>query len=259
MRSALCLLVALFSHVFAQPPAQILLRTLMVRLNDSTGTIFSIDVDGREYWITAAHVLTGSKGKPYGRVATETIDLKLLNPGGDGKEWIPVTFKVFQPEADVDIAVLVPPASILPSKILASPPTTAAGLTVGGNCEFLGFALGGWRATMPDGKFWFPFVKKCSISGQDYENGIFILDGINNPGFSGGPVIFGTGVDVKIAAVVSGYVREPAAIVRAEAGGVMATNDSALVNSGFIIAYNIKFAIDVIKANPVGPLREARK
>jgi hypothetical protein len=25
------------------------------------GTIFSIDVDGREYWITAKHILTGAR------------------------------------------------------------------------------------------------------------------------------------------------------------------------------------------------------
>ena len=36
----------------------------------------------------------------------------------------------------------------------------------------------------------------------------FILDGINNPGFSGGPVYLGTGNALKFIAVISGYYLE---------------------------------------------------
>ena len=127
---------------------------------------FRIDVDGREYWITATHILTGAKGKPYGRVAEKTAELKLFNPGGSGYEWIPVRFSVLQPADDVDVVVLVPPSPILGKFTLDSPPATSDGLTIGGPCEFLGYALGGgWRAKMKDGRFWMPFVKHCTVSG----------------------------------------------------------------------------------------------
>jgi hypothetical protein len=39
---------------------------------------------------------------------------------------------------------------------------------------------------------------------------MWILDGINNRGFSGGPVIMGTGADIKFVAVISGhYLSQP--------------------------------------------------
>jgi hypothetical protein len=57
------------------------------------------------------------------------------------------------------------------------------------------------------GSFWLPFIKRCGISGMDVDSRMFILDGINNGGFSGGPVIVGTGNDLKIVAVISGTTR----------------------------------------------------
>ena len=178
--------------------------------------MFSIDVDGREYWITAAHILTGAKGKPYGRVAEKTVELKLLNPGGSGREWLPRKFTVLQPADDVDVVVLVPGAPILDKANNASPPASSQGLLFGGPCEFLGYALdGGWRAKMDDGKsFWMPFIKHCTVSGMDSESRMWILDGINNPGFSGGPVILGTGNDLQFVAVISGYYLEPTEVIR---------------------------------------------
>jgi len=60
----------------AQPTLNAISRTLRVQSLYGTGTIFNIDVDGREYWVTATHILTGAKGKPYGRVRDKTIELK---------------------------------------------------------------------------------------------------------------------------------------------------------------------------------------
>jgi hypothetical protein len=181
----------LFSGVFAlsaQPTFDILARTLRIQSQYYTGTVFSIDVDGREYWITAAHIVTGAKGKPYGRVKEKNIELKILNPGGASLEWLPVKFSVMQPEQDVDVVVLVPPNIILDKVTTLSAPSTSVGLLFGGPCEFLGYALdGGWRAKMDTGgSFWMPFIKHCTVSGIDSDAHMWILDGINNHGFSGG-------------------------------------------------------------------------
>ena len=78
----LLLLSSLCLASIAQPTGAVLERTLRVQSKFGTGTIFSIDVDGREYWITAAHIVTGATGKPYGRVKEKTIQLQLLDPGG---------------------------------------------------------------------------------------------------------------------------------------------------------------------------------
>jgi hypothetical protein len=261
-RSALMFLLTVFG-VSAQPTNTILLRTLMVQMtNGGRATTFSIDVDGREYWITARHVVTGAKGKPYGKLSSTTIDLQLLKPGGNGEEWLPVKFAVFLPEQDVDVALLVPPHLILPAGLGTAP--TGAQLTFGGQCEFLGYPYGGgWRANFPEGKFWLPYTKRCTVSGMDNDTRLWILDGINNVGFSGGPVFVGTGNDLKIAAVISGYWQEPAEVIR---GGtakpktkVTAPKDTVNLNSGFILAYDINYALDLIKAHPIGPVRPPNK
>ena len=69
----------------------------------------------------------------------------------------------------------------------------------------------------PAGEFWMPYVKHCTVSafslGEAGDKKIWVLDGINNPGFSGGPVMFATGPQQKIFAVVSGYILEPTDVI----------------------------------------------
>ena len=165
---------------------------------------------------------------------------------------------VLQPPDDVDVVALAPASLILSTATNASPLPTSDGLMFGGPCEFLGYALdGGWRARTNDGRLWYPFIKHCTVSGYDADLKMWILDGINNPGFSGGPVILGTGDALKFVAVISGYYLEPTEVIR---GGAvkLAPNtpkDTVNVNSGFIIAYDISHVVDVIKKNPIGPKR----
>ena len=98
---------------------------------------------------------------------------------------------------------------------------------------------------------------------------VWILDGINNEGFSGGPVVFRTGPDQKIMAVISGYVTEPADVISSGAKKVVTKGSQTTaqatrpkvkvnVNSGFIIAYDIHYVVDAIQMRPIGALRNAR-
>jgi hypothetical protein len=264
MRLIRLLLFGLFAVcvVHAQPTFNVLARTLRVQSQYGTGTIFNIDIDGREYWVTAAHILTGAKGKPFGRVKTKTVDLQILNPGGTGLQWIPVKFTVLQPAADIDVVALIPPKLLLDTITNPSPEASSVGLLLGGPCEFLGYALdGGWRAKMDTGSsVWLPFIKHCTVSAEDADTRMLILDGINNPGFSGGPVIFGTGDNLKIAAVISGYYLQPTEVIRGNAAQLASDvpKDYVNENSGFIIAYDIAHAVDLIKKNPTGPRRNTK-
>ena len=63
----------------------------------------------REYWVTAKHILTGAEHPLYGSITAKSGSLRLLNPGGEGQQWIPVTFSVIDPGRDIDIVVLAPP------------------------------------------------------------------------------------------------------------------------------------------------------
>lgn len=275
----LCLaLLMIYSSVASaqssMPTANILTRVLMVQSQYGRDSIFSIDVDNREYWITAKHILTGAQHPPYGSITVPSVSLQMLDPGSPGEKWIPVLFSVIDTAKDVDIVVLAPREPLLKNP-LPSEPSDTDGASLGGDCEFLGFPYGGgWRATIEGRSYWMPFVKHCTVSSiadskaaTSATERVWILDGINNEGFSGGPVVFRTGPDQKIMAVVSGYVTEPAdvissgarkAVTKSSQTTVQATWLKANVNSGFIIAYDIHYVVDAIQMHPIGALRNAR-
>jgi hypothetical protein len=250
----------------ATPTMGVLVRTLVLQSQYFRGTAFSIDVDNREYWITAKHMLTGAKHPPFGSIAETHVTLKLLDPSSRAQKWLTIPFTVIDTEKDVDIVVLAAASPVLNHPVANPKPEAAA--TMGADCEFLGFPYGGgWLAPLEGGKtFWMPYMKRCSVSGLTTEpQKIWILDGINNEGFSGGPVLFQTGADQRIFAVVSGYTTEPAEVVpmpdsplgNLRPDNSPRTKERVDVNSGFIIAFDISYAIAAIHSNPIGPLRPA--
>ena len=274
-RSFLTLLLAQVAS--AQPTVNLLSRILMIESAYGRGTVFSIDMDHREYWITAKHIVNGATHPPYGSIKKKTEWLKILNPGPVGEQWINTLFSVLDPGEDIDIVVLAYDHTFLDHP-MENPKPSSTGVPMGGSCEFLGFPYGGgWRATFsPGGSFWMPYVKHCYVSAlSTNEKQFWVLDGINNHGFSGGPVTFGTGLQQQIMAVVSGYLTEPADVVTAPANklappkrapvplrkGSQAANGSRTrpqtvnVNSGFIIAFDIRYAMEAINKNPIGALR----
>ncbi len=93
-----------------------------------------------------------------------------------------------------------------------------------------------------------PFVKKATLS--QFDGKVFLLDGHNNPGFSGGPVVFAEPftLNYKVAAVISGYkaVQEPV-----YAGG-QPSNLTYLYNTGIIVSHSIDSTMEMIRANPIG-------
>lgn len=257
-----------------QPTSNIIFnRVVMVQSKFFRGTAFSIDVNKREYWITAKHILTGAEHPPYGSVKMKSVILGVLRPAAPKAHWLPVRFEVIDPGSDIDIVVLAPLKPLLTNP-LPSEPASSAGLIVGGDCEFLGYPYGnGWLVTMKGGtSLLMPFIKHCTISGLlSNPKRLWVLDGINNDGFSGGPVIFGTGPQQKIMAVVSGYWQEPEEVtlsgsskasVRERPKKAASTRPhlkgTVELNSGFIFAYDIKYAIDAINKDPIGPLRKQK-
>lgn len=97
-----------------------------------------------------------------------------------------------------------------------------------------------------------PLVKKGIVSSFLFENPrkVLLLDGHNNPGFSGGPVIYRNAYDnsLRIAAIISSFRYE---IINAEHQNNV-TDIQIKTNTGIIISYGIEAAIELIKANPIG-------
>lgn len=211
-------------------------RTFRIRCGNAVGTAFTIDVDDRQYLVTARHVLS-------------QFDQHGVQIMGNG-EWMPVPFQlVGHGPRDVDISVLAASTILTPAGLPVEP--SSAGATYGQDLYFLGFPyhfLG--NIVFTERGYPLPFVKRATLSCFDAD--VYLLDGHNNPGFSGGPVVFGTpGVaPSNIAAVISGYkyVPEPVFAPGGETGLMYK------YNTGIIVSHKIEDAVSLIRARPIGPL-----
>ena len=121
-----------------EPTMNVLTRMTVVKSQHGVGTVFSIDVDQREYWITAKHMLTGAKHPPYGTVGASSTSLEFLDTRVEKAKWVPEDFGVIDPGENIDIVVLAPRIPILKDP-LPSLSGGFAGAALGGECEFLGY------------------------------------------------------------------------------------------------------------------------
>jgi hypothetical protein len=217
----------------------ILLRTFHIKYGEGTGTCFTIDIDSKQYLVTAKHVVDGFPQQG-------TIDL--YHDGG----WRNVTAKlVGHADENIDITVLSLDFQISPPHPL---PASEAEIYFGQNVYFLGFPYGlSPEVGDLNRNFPMPFVKGAILSSIVNEGGVscLFLDGNNNPGFSGGPVVFtppNNLTDLRVAAVVSGYRFDMQPVYLQQQPTELAYRQ----NTGIIITYGIRHAVDLIKKNPIG-------
>ncbi len=215
--------------------ANIIHRVFRIRYGDFMGTAFTIDVDNKQYLITAQHLVKKVTGKSqlyiFSNQNWKPIDIVLVGHCPSG----------------IDISVLAPAKQLTPSGLPTEP--NSNGLIYGQEVYFLGYPYDLLvDIIFTDNGYPLPFVKKAIVSCFDSK--YFLLDGHNNPGFSGGPVVFREQgqSQLKMAAVISGYkaISEPVLINGKE------TDFSYKYNTGIIISYSIKFAVDLISSNPIG-------
>lgn len=204
----------------ALPRIGLLEEVFRIHHADETGSGFTVELNDRQYFVTAAHVVNGLE-------ATNILEVTHR----DG--YVPCkVLDIRRPAADLDIAVLR-----LDRKLSSWPDArySAEGLYLGCECGFLGFPFGMSADGLPDSEGWpTPFLKKGWLAGSKSasNNGrYFFLDGHNNKGFSGGPVFFVNGNTgaTHIFGVVSGFQKEAADDVR---GGIM-------VNAGIVECHSI--------------------
>jgi hypothetical protein len=224
----------------------ILSRVFCLRHGRILGTCFAIDVESTQWIVTAAHLVRGIKDG-------EMMDLY------HERCWKNVgvrTVKLADPPTDVAVMTL---DQTLP--VVGEVCPTLSGFGLGQDAYFLGFPYG---VKCEVGKlnlgFPVPFVKKGTLSSLGLGKGTageFFLDGFNNPGFSGGPVVFTPGaglfrrasgwspaVQIRVAGVVSSYRYSPEPIYRDEEK----TDLSYRANTGIVICFTILKALDLIKA-----------
>jgi|SRR3989344_1777776 len=215
-------------------------RVFRLKYKANAGTCFSIDVNGKQYLVTARHVLQikDANGKVTEEFKTaETVELLQDN------KWISQLGTLIGHSDIADISVFT-----IPTNIPAHPlPATMQGFAYGQELYFLGFPYGlkSDIGTL-NRNFPLPFVKKGILSAMFFnEPGkFFFIDGHNNPGFSGGPVVFKkpNTNEFQVAGVIQGYQPE----YEEKSGSLVPIQNT---NSGIIKAYSINNAIDIISRN----------
>lgn len=211
-------------------------RVFHIKYNNAIATCFSIDFEGKQYLITAKHVI----------VSMETEDFIELY--FDGK-WNKLKAKLVGHSSNSDVSVFVIDMIIEGLPIEA----TMGEIVLGQEIYFLGFPYGIFSEIGElNRNFPLPFIKKGILSAVFFNSPgkPFYLDGINNPGFSGGPVVFqklGTN-EFRIAGVISGYKPEYHKTILKE----KETEILSMTNTGIIHAFSIDNATELIKYNPIG-------
>lgn len=220
-------------------PAEILARSIFIKVGNEGGTAFTLDYRGKIYLVTARHVVAD--------VPSENAIIQ-INKDGQWEDYHTVK-TLYPPSGDVDIAVFeTNEKAAKPFNI--APAGDTGGVTLGQPLWFIGYPFGmaGHVIMKGSGAAVLPFIKRGTMSAIDATKPdavVYYIDGFNNPGFSGGPIVFWefSTHTYKILGVVHGYGTDTAKML--VNGQPVDTN--ILVNSGIVVAYSIEPAIQAIK------------
>ncbi len=106
-----------------------------------------------------------------------------------------------------------------------------------------------------------PFVKAGIISAMvSRDSKLIYIDGHVNEGFSGGPVVFmpndRSPNKFIVAGVVANYPATLRPVVDSAGKPILNADNNSIAyfpeNSGFVVAFQIEHATDLIDANPIG-------
>jgi S1-C subfamily serine protease len=232
----------------AQPTGNVLMRVFQIRFGGATATAFLLDFENKQYFVTARHLMVNAEAK---------VHVELLGPAYPAWKSFAVTVLKGKNEC-ADVAVLVPEqAKVSDAGPLPYPYTFAFGLEV----YFLGFPYGLYTSFGAEGGMGVALIKHAYISakvscaalipGAPKEEEFILLDGMNNPGFSGGPVVapdlFSTYTNIreqKLIGVIMGFRPDSSPV---QVGGNALPNASVATNSGIIIAVPIDRAVELIR------------
>ncbi len=199
--------------------------------------MFMLDHKGKLFFVTARHVAAALPDRP-------KFQLWIKDAWQDYE----AVRKILPSNPDVDIAVLET-GEKAEHPFLIAPSSGNEGPTLGQQVWFLGFPFGDTAMTSRMGDQSLPFMKRGTISAINATKPDAVtlyIDGFNNPGFSGGPIVYWdfTAHAYRLLVVVQGFRNDTAKVL--VNGQQLDTN--VLVNSGILTGYDIKHAIQAIDA-----------
>jgi S1-C subfamily serine protease len=211
-------------------------RIIFIKYNDHYGTGFTVEVNDKQYIITAKHVVEGIK-------QNDSIFFFQDN------QWKKIEVKNIKfKNPKIDAIALVPSIQLTP---VTNVEFTSMDIVFGQEVYFLGFPFGFiTEVGNLNNNFPMPFVKKgiCSnIDNKSTEVNIIWIDGYCNPGFSGGPIVFRDifTENIKIAGVLVGYLPEHINVIDEKEK----TELYVKINSGLIYSIGVDSIIKLIKEN----------
>lgn len=217
----------------------ILQSVLYIKYRGKSGSSIAVTIDKEGYIVTARHIF------PKSLKNNDTIEFEIMK---DAK-WLKynATFLEHKNE-NVDIAVLRMKATEREENFFDIGSTD---YYLSQECFFLGFPFG-YKMEDKNGLnsgFPLPFVKKGIISAfiTDTTNATqILLDGHNNPGFSGGPVVI-VQLDpskknkMRVIGIISGYLNEKKTM-KTKFGDLPYAE-----NSGIVTSYSFDHVFEIIK------------
>lgn len=216
--------------------SECLCRTLFFKIGDACGTCFSYEKNGKQFLITAKHIFEKYK---YPNKITISFFIK--------SNMVEYSTNIYyHTNKNVDIAIMKIEKENL-TKTFNGPMYSTKGLIWGQDVYFLGYPYEFNNMIRPIEENSIPFIKKACMSGMVEENGInyILLDGINNEGFSGGPVCFSNNENkFSIAGVIKSFYVEKGFFK--QDNKTISNEIYVSMNSGIIYATDIKYAIEII-------------
>jgi hypothetical protein len=218
--------------MISQPPTDhIIKKVLCLAVNNQRCSGFAVLVGDHVCLVTAKHIVAHFPEARPSKIGIVT---------GLQSELVEIVSH-FCTSAGVDVAVLETPWKADP-KGDPGLELTSDNVIYGQDTYFLGFPYFDQQIKYPslqlNNGFPLPLIKKATFSGSSGDT--FFLDGHNNPGFSGGPLVLTVQSTLKqvIWGVVSGYISH-----------FVATSTELVFeeNSGIIVIYSIKHAVEIME------------
>ena len=174
-------------------------RTFYIKYSKFLGTGFTFERNQVQYLVTTGHTFPFTEHN-------QNVEFMIMH----NNKWEVINSKIYKHhDINVDIVVLC-----LPNDISARLPMYVGTNTLiyAQDCYFLGFPYGKFieDSDYINKGYPIPFVKKGIFSTIPFKKEnleLFYVDGLNNPGFSGGPCIFYPvgQTTPSVAGVVKGY------------------------------------------------------
>ena len=221
-------------NAYAGVTANVLERVYRFKAGTQVGASFSIDYNEATYLISARHLLKDLKEGEVPQIFTKTGWKKVTSP------------PIFPKDKNVDIVAYKLSESVHPTLPLEP---LEGKITISQLVYFIGYPHGLASVGPLGGKLVeIPFIKSGILSaviGLNPNVVVMFIDGHNNKGFSGGPVVFKSASSdrFRVAGVIRGYKPEDLPIFDNK---VLVDKVVAEGNSGIVISYSIENILDVL-------------